>query len=105
MRINGYLNISDTAVATFCRKWKVKNLALFGSVLRDDFGPESDIDVLVEFAPAAPWTLFELCRMERELGQVLGRDVDLLTRQAAESMPNWIRREEILRTARSLYAA
>ena len=63
-----------------CRRWKVRRLSLFGSVLRDDFGPDSDIDVLVEFEPDARIGFFGLARMQRELEALFGgRSVDLLT--------------------------
>jgi uncharacterized protein len=92
-------------VEDFCRRWRIVELSVFGSVLRDDFRPDSDIDLLVRFAPEARWSLFDHTRMERELGEILGREVDLVTRSAVERSPNWIRREEILSTARTLYAA
>ncbi|MBI4914301.1 MAG: nucleotidyltransferase domain-containing protein [Acidobacteria bacterium] len=92
-------------IEAFCRTWKVMELALFGSVLRDDFGPDSDVDVLVTFADDARWGLLDHARMERELAAIIGRDVDLVTRSAVERSPNWIRRREILDGARSLYAA
>jgi predicted nucleotidyltransferase len=93
------------AIEDFCRRWKIVELAVFGSVLRDDFRPDSDIDFLVRFAPDARWSLFDHARMERELEELLGREVDLVSRSAVERSRNWIRREEILGTARTLYAA
>lgn len=93
------------AVADFCRRWKIVELAAFGSVLRDDFGPESDIDLLVTFAPDARWSLFDHMAMEEELATVLGRKVDLISRTAIEHSHNWIRRRAILGTARVVYAA
>src|SRR5436305_15313724 len=90
-------------IADFCRRWKIRELSLFGSVLRDDFGPASDIDLLAQFAPEADWSLFDHARMERELVEVLGREVDLVNRSEVERSPNWIRRREILGTARTLY--
>lgn len=92
-------------IEDFCRRWKIVELAVFGSVLREDFGPDSDIDLLVRFASDARWSLFDHARMERELEGLLGREVDLVSRSAVERSPNWIRREEILGTARTLYAA
>jgi predicted nucleotidyltransferase len=92
-------------VEDFCRRWRIVELSVFGSVLRPDFRPDSDIDLLVRFAPEARWSLFDHARMERELGEILGREVDLVSRSAVERSPNWIRREEILSTARTLYAA
>ena len=100
-----HLDIDRTRLAEFCRRWNVRELALFGSALRDDFGPASDVDLLVTFSPDAEWTLFDHFRMEQELADLLGRDVDLLTRRGIEESLNWIRRREILRTARTIYAA
>jgi len=97
--------IPDEEVAVFCRRWQIAELALFGSVLRDSFRPDSDVDVLVRFGPEAQHTLFDMVRMERELSQILGRDVDLVERAAVERSRNYIRRKEILRTAEVIYAA
>ena len=71
-------------------------LALFGSVLRDDFGPESDIDVLVSFDARARHTLFDMVEMEEELKAILGREVDLVSRRGIERSSNHLRREAIL---------
>lgn len=87
----------------FCMKWKIVELSLFGSVLRDDFGPDSDVDVLVAFAPGARWSLFD--RGEMELAGILGRNVDLVSRRAIEQSHNWVRRRAILGSARVYYAA
>jgi predicted nucleotidyltransferase len=92
------------AIADYCRRWQIVELAVFGSVLRDDFGPESDINVLVTFAPGARRTLLDLVRMERELAELLGREVDLIGRSSVEGSPYWIRRQAILTTAKTLYA-
>lgn len=89
----------------FCHRWKIVELSLFGSALGDDFRPDSDLDLLVSFAPDAGWSLFDHARMERELTDMLGCEVDLVSRTAVEASPNWIRRQEILSTARALYAA
>jgi uncharacterized protein len=93
------------AIMDFCRRWKIAELSVFGSVLRDDFRPGSDLDLLARFAPEARWSLFDHARMERELSYLLGRDVDLVSRAALEQSANWIRRNEILRTARTLHRA
>ena len=99
------IDVPTERVAEFCRKWKVTELALFGSVLRDDFGPNSDIDVLVSFASDAQWGLFDEARMEEELAALLGYPVDLVSRRAVERSENWIRRRAILASAESLYVA
>lgn len=96
-------------LADFCRRWKITQLAVFGSSLRPDFrasGPDpSDLDVLVTFDPAARWTLLDEVRMQRELAAIAGRPVDLLSRRAVEGSHNPFRRREILATARTVYAA
>jgi uncharacterized protein len=93
------------AIAAFCRKWKITEFALFGSVLRDDFRPDSDIDVLVRFAPDANYSLLTFARMANELSDLLGRTVDLVSRDEVEQSANWIRRQEILHSAEVYYAA
>lgn len=89
----------------FFQRWKIVEVALFGSALRDDFREGSDLDLLVEFAPEATWSLIDHIRMEDELSEILGREVDLVTRYAVESSHNPFRKQEILTTARTLYAA
>ncbi|MEA2164364.1 MAG: uncharacterized protein QOK37_2491 [Thermoanaerobaculia bacterium] len=86
----------------FCRRWKVTELSLFGSVVRDDFGPESDVDVMVTFAADAHRSLFNMVHMKDELVEIFGREVDLLTRRAVERSLNPIRRDSILGGAVSL---
>ena len=91
-------------IAEFCRRWKIIELAVFGSALRDDFRPDSDIDLLATFAPDADWSLFDHYHMENELVELLGREVDLVSRRAIERSENWIRRKDILTSARTIYA-
>ncbi|MCI0676759.1 MAG: nucleotidyltransferase domain-containing protein, partial [Phycisphaerales bacterium] len=91
--------------AEFCRKWDIVRLEVFGSALRDDFGPKSDLDFLITFAPESRHGLLDLIAAEEELEEMLGRPVDLMTRAGIESSRNWIRRREILESARLLYAA
>jgi len=88
----------------FCHRWKVTELSLFGS-LRDDFRADSDIDLLACFAPDAEWSLLDHARMEEELKEMLGREVDLVSRTAVEASPNWIRRREILNTGEEIIIA
>lgn len=89
-------------IATFCRKWDIQELALFGSVLREDFSPQSDVDVLVAFTPEARRSLFDLVEMKNELAELFGREVDLVSQRG---LRNPFRRHEILNTRRVLYAA
>ena len=92
-------------VTQFCERWKVVELALFGSVLREDFQPDSDVDVLVTFAPDAHWSLFDHVTMEDELSAIFGRKVDLVSRPAVESSENYIRRRHILANLETIYVA
>ncbi len=90
-------------IANFCHRWRIRELALFGSALRDDFGPESDLDLLVTFAPDAGWSLLDHVAMQQELQTLTQRNVDLVSRRAVEHSRNAFRRREILTTARPLY--
>ena len=93
------LSLPTDALRQFCRRWKIHEVALFGSVLRTDFRPESDVDVLVTFADDADWGLLAHVQMQQELATLLQRPVDLLSKPAVERSPNWVRREAILNTA------
>ena len=75
------ITVDREKIAEFCRRWKITELSLFGSVLRDDFRPGSDVDVLVTFAPDAQWSLFDAVEMEQELSTIFGRKVDLISRR------------------------
>ena len=99
------LQIDWSGVERFCHRWRIIELELFGSALRDDFGAGSDIDLLVSFAPDAQWSLWDHITMEQELSGILGRRVDLVSREAVEQSSNWIRRKAILESAQSLYVA
>ena len=95
------ITIDREAIADFCRRNHIRKLAFFGSFLTDEFGPESDIDVLVEFEPDARVGLFSMARMEIELSDMLGRKVDLRT---PEDLSRYFR-DKVVRTAEVLYAA
>jgi predicted nucleotidyltransferase len=100
-----HIDLPQDKIVKFCARWKVTELALFGSVLRDDFRPDSDVDVLVRFGPDASWGLFEFMQMEEELAKTLGRPVDLVARAAVEESRNWIRRKQILDESHIVFAA
>lgn len=113
IRASGFQSLSNPlAIAlpeeeliTWCDHWKVQELYLFGSVLRDDFQLEdSDIDIMVKFSPEASWG-FEFVSMKQELENLFNRKVDLLTKASVEKSQNWIRRKEILETAKLVYVA
>jgi uncharacterized protein len=91
-------------IAELCRKYHVLELSIFGSLLRDDFGPDSDIDFLVMFQDDdyGPW-MGKLLHMEDELSALLGRRVDLVPRESVEQSENWIRRNHILNSAQVIY--
>ena len=89
-------------IAAFCEHWGVTEFSLFGSVLRDDFRPKSDIDVMLVIKPDAPIGLFELAEMKVELQELFKRPVDLVEK---DGLRNPYRRKEILRTAQVIYAA
>ncbi|NHC35883.1 nucleotidyltransferase family protein [Scytonema millei] len=91
-------------IAEFCDRWQITEFALFGSVLRDGFRPDSDIDVMVQFHPDARPTFSTLDRMEAELKTIFQRDIDLITRQGVETSRNYLRRQEILSSAQVIYA-
>lgn len=99
------IEIPYDSIIEFCKKWQIIEFALFGSVLRDDFGPDSDIDVLVKFSEKAQTTLFDMVDMKNELETIFGRTVDLLSRRGVESSRNPIRKNAILNSAELLYAA
>ena len=86
----------------FCRRWKIRELSLFGSVLTPDFRAESDVDVLVSFAPDAPWSLFDIAELTQELKALFGREVDVVEKEA---LRNPFRKGHILANRRILYAA
>ncbi|MCX7012577.1 MAG: nucleotidyltransferase family protein [Candidatus Sumerlaeota bacterium] len=97
------VGLAREAIERFCQKWRITELSLFGSVLRDDFGPQSDVDALVDFAEDAEWSLLDLVQMKLDLEEIFGRRVDLLTRRAVERSRNWIRRRAILESAERIY--
>lgn len=105
MGVKAHIDIPQEKITEFCRKWKITELALFGSVLRDDFRPDSDVDVLVTFAPETRYSLFDIVHAQDELNAILGRKVDLVERKAVERSENYIRRKHILSSLMPLYVA
>ena len=99
------LGVDHAQIAAFCAKWNIAKLELFGSILREDFDDDSDVDLLVTFEPGAAWTFHDELHMTDELSALLARPVDLIERSIIESSPNWVRRRNILSTAQTLYAA
>jgi predicted nucleotidyltransferase len=101
--VKATIQMPKDQIAEFCRRWKIQEIALFGSVLRDDFGPESDLDVLISFSGDAEWGLLDHLKMEEELAAIFNRKIDLFTKRAVEQSHNQLRRQEILRTAEVVY--
>src|SRR5574337_712937 len=99
------IEVPQQSIINFCHRYRVRRLALFGSVLRDDFRPDSDVDVLVEFESDAHLSLFDLVSMQNELEELIGREVDLVERAAVEQSENYIRRKSILKNLEVIYAA
>jgi hypothetical protein len=99
------INIPKAKIAEFCERWNISELAIFGSALRADFRPDSDVDVLVSFAPEAKVSLFDMVHMQDELNQIFGRDVDLISKRGVEDSRNYLRRKAILESAQVIYVA
>lgn len=94
------IEIDKARLRDFCRKWKITEFALFGSVVRpEEFREDSDVDVLARFADDAPWTLFDWVTMEEELAAIFARPVDLVERAAVEHSDNRFRKRSILNSA------
>ena len=80
--MNHLLDVESAEIAALCKRWKIRRLDIFGSALRDDFGPDSDVDLLVEYAQEATWTLFDEARIQEELEELFRRPIDLISRNA-----------------------
>ena len=94
--IRNRLGISEAELSDFCERWQITELSLFGSILRNDFGPDSDIDLLVKYAPGVSRRLADHTRMEEEMAEMLGRKIDLCSKLGVEHSRNWIIRNNIL---------
>lgn len=101
----GHLEVDGEALAALCKKWKIAKLEVFGSVLRDDFGPNSDVDLLVTYEPDTKQSFDDLLDAVDEFSAVFGREVELVSRDLVAESENYIRRKAILRSAEVLYAA
>jgi predicted nucleotidyltransferase len=99
------VDLRPEAIESYCHKWRIRELAIFGSALRSDFGPESDLDVLVTFEADTHLSLWDVIKAEQELADIVGRPVDLVERSTVEQSENWIRKESVLRSARTVYGA
>lgn len=100
------LKVAQSQIIQFCQRWHIAEFALFGSVLRDDFHPDtSDVDVLVLFSPDARKGLSEWMAMQDELAALFGRKVDLVNKAAIQESHNWIRKRNILDSAQVIYGS
>lgn len=99
------INLPEPEIAEFCQRWLITELSVFGSILRDDFNPNSDIDFLFTFSPDAHWGLFKVMEMQQELENLVCRPIDFVSKRAIEHSENWLRREEILGNAEIIYEA
>jgi uncharacterized protein len=99
------IDVDRERIAEICRRWKITELSLFGSVLRGDFSPESDVDVLVVFESDTDWSFRDLLQMEEELTELFGHEADLVEKRLVEQNRNYIIRKHILRSAEPLYVA
>ena len=99
------IRIPKTKIADFCKRWQISEFALFGSVLRPDFSPESDVDILISFLPDAHITLFDMARMQAELQTIFKREVDLISKRGVENSRNYLRRKNILDSAQVVHVA
>ena len=99
------LRIPKAKLIEFCKRWNVSELALFGSALREDFRSDSDVDLLVSFAPQAHVTLFDMAQMQNELKEIFERDVDLVSKRGLERSRNYLRRKQILGSAQVIHVA
>ncbi|MGK7892152.1 MAG: nucleotidyltransferase family protein [Xenococcus sp. (in: cyanobacteria)] len=97
------IEIPSAQIAEFCERWKVQELALFGSVLREDFRPDSDIDVLISFTPDNCWTLFDRVDMQDELTEIFGRKVDLVNKKGIERSRNYLSKNNIISSSKVIY--
>lgn len=102
--MNAHISIRSDQITKFCERWLVTEMALLGSVLREDFGSKSDIDVLIEFKEEARHSLFDMVQMERELEAIFDREVDLVERMDIERSQNYLRRQSILQSVETIYA-
>jgi predicted nucleotidyltransferase len=100
----GAISSTDPRLVDYCWRWRVRELAVFGSAPRGALRPDSDIDVLVSFEDDVPWDLADVLSAKLELGQLLGRPVDMVERSAIEADENWLLRAEALGSARVVHA-
>ena len=99
------INLHKEKISEFCKKWHVRELSLFGSVLQETFRPNSDVDVIIDFDSGVTHSLFDMISMTEELKDIFGRDVDLINKRDIERSRNYIRRKEILSSMEPVYVS
>ncbi|MGI0482589.1 nucleotidyltransferase family protein [Geminocystis sp. CENA526] len=97
------LQISLNQLFDICQQWNIKEMALFGSVLRNDFNNESDVDFLISFQPNTPQGLLTMSQLKSQLESLLNYPVDIAIKDSLKDSDNWIRSKEILTTAQTIY--
>lgn len=90
-------------IQAFCQRWQIAELAVFGSILRNDFCADSDVDFLYVLKSNTRWKLSDLIQAEEELAQLLGREIDLVGKVSIERSHNWLRKRNILSSAKVIY--
>lgn len=103
IQVKKNINLSIDEITTFCDRWQIVEFALFGSVLRDDFRSDSDIDILITQGENAKISLFDVVNMQEELVIILHRPIDLVFKDGVISSLNYLRKQEILSTAVTVY--
>ncbi len=101
--IHQRLKLSEIEITRICKQWNITKLSLFGSILREDFNQDSDIDILIQFAPYARQGLLTLAKLKHYLEDMTQRSVDIVVQESIENSENWIRKEQILNTAQIIY--
>ena len=101
--IHQRLKLSQEDITNICEEWNIRKLSLFGSILRDDFNENSDIDLLIQFEPDARQGLLMLAKLKHHLEDMTQRSVDVVVQESVENSENWIRKQEILNTAQVIY--
>lgn len=99
------ININSEKISEICQRYKISELAIFGSMLRGDYDNESDIDLLVEFIPNAGITLFNLVDIKEEFEKLFGREVDIVSKKAIKNSKNYIRKKAILDNYKVIYVS
>ena len=99
------LGFNSEAISGFCSKWKIKEFLFFGSILTDRFTIKSDVDILISYEQNTRWSLFSFVRMKEELAEIIGRDIDLVSKRGLEYSRNYLRKQNILSSAEKYYVS